>query len=197
MKTVILGSGRGTNAEAIIRSQLSQLLGNAEVHAIFSDNEESGILQVAENYNVDGYYLDGGSFKTKLDERTEQVWIEKIMKCKPDLIVLAGFMRVLKPAFIKAFNGAIVNLHPSLLPSFKGLRAIERAFEYGVKISGCSVHWVSEEIDSGKIIGQTPVRIMQGDTIEMMSQKIHAAEHMLLPSVIRDLSIGAVPFPET
>ena len=197
MNTVILGSGRGTNAEAIIRSQLSQLLGNAEGHAIFSDNEESGILQVAENYNVDGYYLDGGSFKTKLDERTEQVWIEKIMKCKPELIVLAGFMRVLKPAFIKAFNGAIVNLHPSLLPSFKGLRAIERAYEYGVKISGCSVHWVSEDIDSGKIIGQAPVRIMEGDTIEMMSQKIHAAEHMLLPAVIRDLSIGAVPFPET
>ena len=78
-------------------------MGNAEVHAIFSDNEESGILQVAENYNVDGYYLDGGSFKTNLDERTEQVWIEKIMKCKPDLIVLAGFMRVLKPALVRAY----------------------------------------------------------------------------------------------
>jgi len=196
VKTVILGSGNGTNAEAIIRSQSNQLLGNAEVHAIFSDNEDSGILKVAESNNIDGYYLDGGSLKTKFDERTEQVWIEKIMKSDPDLIVLAGFMRVLKPTFIKAFNGAIVNLHPSLLPSFKGLRAIERAFEYGVKISGCSVHWVSEEIDSGKIIGQAPVRIMEGDTVEMVSQKIHAAEHMLLPSVIQNLSIGAVPFPE-
>ena len=196
MKTVILGSGRGTNAEAIIHAQSNQLLGNAEVHAIFSDNEDSGILKVAESNNIDGYYVDGGPLKTKFDEQSERVWIEKIMKSEPDLIVLAGFMRVLKPAFIKAFNGAIVNLHPSLLPSFKGLRAIERALEYGVKISGCSVHWVSEEIDSGKIIGQVPVRIMEGDTIEMVSQKIHAAEHMLLPSVIRSLSIGAVLFPE-
>ena len=196
MKTVILGSGNGTNAEAIIQAQSNQLLGNAKVHAIFSDNEDSGILKVAESNNIDGYYLDGGSFKTKFDKRTEQIWIDSIMELEPDLIVLAGFMRVLKPTFIKAFNGAIVNLHPSLLPSFKGLRAIERAFEYGVKISGCSVHWVSEEIDSGKIIGQAPVRIMEGDTVEMVSQKIHAAEHMLLPSVIQNLSIGAVPFPE-
>jgi phosphoribosylglycinamide formyltransferase 1 len=196
MKTVILGSGRGTNAEAIIRAQANQLLGNAEVHAIFSDNKDSGILKVAESNNIDSYYLDGGSLKTKLDEKSEQVWIDSIMKLEPDLIALAGFMKVLKPTFIKAFEGAIINLHPSLLPSFKGLRAIEQAFEYGVKISGCTVHWVNEEIDSGNIIGQAPVRIMEGDTIEMASQKIHAAEHMLLPSVIRSLSIGAVLFPE-
>ncbi len=197
MKTVILGSGKGTNAEAVIRAQSSQLLGNTEVHAIYSDNKDSGILKVAESHKIDGHYLDGGSFKTKLDEKSEQVWIDTIMKSEPDLIVLAGFMKVLKPVFIKAFEGAIINLHPSLLPSFKGLRAIERTFEYGVKISGCTVHWVSEEIDSGKIIGQAPVRIMEGDTVEMVSQKIHAAEHMLLPSVIRDLSIGAIPFPES
>ena len=196
MKTVIIGSGRGTNAEAIIRSQKNQLLGNAEVCAIFSDNKDSGILKVAESNNIDGHYLDGGVLKARFDERTEQFWIEEIMKSEPDLIVLAGFMKIVKPTFIKAFNGAIVNLHPSLLPSFKGLNAIERAFEYGVKISGCSVHWVSEEIDSGKIIGQAPVRIMEGDTIEMVSQKIHAVEHMLLPSIIQNLSIGALPFPE-
>jgi phosphoribosylglycinamide formyltransferase-1 len=196
MKTVILGSGRGTNAEAIIRAQSNQLLGNAELHAIFSDNKDSGILKVAESNNIDSYYLDGGSFKTKLDEKSEQVWIDTIMNSKPDLIVLAGFMKVLKPTFIKAFEGAIINIHPSLLPSFKGLRAIERTFEYGVKISGCTVHWVCDEIDSGNIIGQAPVRIMEGDTIDMVSQKIHAAEHMLLPSVIRAISIGAAPFPE-
>ena len=103
MKTVILGSGRGTNAEAIIRAQANQLLGNAEVHAIFSDNKDSGILKVAESNNIDSYYLDGGSLKTKLDEKTEQVWIDSIMKLEPDLIALAGFMKVLKPTFIKAF----------------------------------------------------------------------------------------------
>ena len=151
MKTVIIGSGRGSNAEAIIQAQLSQLLGNAEVQAIFSDSEDSGIMQIARKNNIEAHYLDGGSFKSKLDDKAEGVWINAIMKLQPDLIALAGFMRVLKPAFLRAFNGTIVNLHPSLLPSFKGLRAIERAFEYGVKVSGCSVHWVTEEIDSGKI----------------------------------------------
>jgi phosphoribosylglycinamide formyltransferase 1 len=195
MKTVILGSGRGTNAEAIIQAQSNELLGNAEVHAIFSDNEDSGILKIAKNNNIDAHFLDGGSLKTKFDEESEKVWIDSIIKLEPDLIALAGFMRILEPTFIQAFQGRIVNLHPSLLPSFKGLRAIERSFEYGVKISGCTVHWVSEDIDSGKIIGQAPVRIMHGDTIELVSQKIHAAEHILFPSVIRELSIGGVPFP--
>lgn len=195
MKTVILGSGRGTNAQAIIKAQSSELLGNAEVHAVFSDNKDSGILKIAENNNVDAYYLDGGSSKTKFDEESEKVWIHSIMKLKPDLIALAGFMRILDQNFLHTFKGRIINLHPSLLPSFKGLRAIERAFEYGVKISGCTVHWVSEEIDSGKIIGQAPVRIMYGDTIELVRQKIQAAEHMLYPSVIRELSLAGVPFP--
>ncbi len=195
MKTVIIGSGRGSNAEAIILAQLSQLLGNAEVQAIFSDNEDSGIMQIARNNNIEAHYLDGGLFKSKLDDKAEEVWIDAIMKLQPDLIALAGFMRVLKPAFLRAFKDMIVNLHPSLLPSFKGLRAIERAFEYGVKISGCSVHWVTEEIDSGKIIGQAPVRIMAGDTVETLTQKIHGAEHVLYPCVIRDISTGIIPFP--
>ena len=91
MKTVIIGSGRGSNAEAIIQAQLSQLLGNAEVQAIFSDNEDSGIMQIARNNNIEAQYLDGGSFKSKLDDKAEEVWIDAIMKLKPDLIALAGF----------------------------------------------------------------------------------------------------------
>jgi phosphoribosylglycinamide formyltransferase-1 len=195
MKTVILGSGEGTNAKAIVQAQSSQLLGNAEVVAILSDKQESGILEIAKSPKIENHYLDPGPFNTKFDEKSEQVWIETIRNYAPDLIVLAGFMRILNQRFLNAFPGMILNLHPSLLPSFKGLHAIDQAFDYGVKISGCTVHWVNDEVDAGKIIAQGPVRIMQGDTIEMVRQKIQGVEHMLLPAVIRDLSIGAVPFP--
>ena len=90
----------------------------------------------------------------------------------------------------------IINLHPSLLPSFPGLNSIERAFNKKVKITGCTVHWVNEEIDGGEIIAQAPVRIMNGDVLELVKQKVNAAEHMLLPWVIRDLAIGVIPFIE-
>ena len=106
-------------------------------------------------------------------------------------------MRILNPSFIDAFHGKILNLHPSLLPSFTGLNAVNQAFDHGVKISGCTVHWVNEKVDGGKIIAQAPVRIMQGDTVEMVRQKIQGVEHMLLPAVIRDLSVGSIPFPKS
>jgi phosphoribosylglycinamide formyltransferase 1 len=126
----------------------------------------------------------------------EEVWIETILLYKPDLIVLAGFMRILQSKFLSAFKNKIINLHPSLLPSFQGLNSIERAFDKKVKITGCTVHWVSEIIDDGEIIAQAPVRIMNGDTLELVKQKVHAAEHMLLPWVIRDIADGVIPFAE-
>jgi len=109
--------------------------------------------------------------------------------------VLAGFMKILKPKFINSAGNRIINLHPSLLPSFAGLNSIKRAFDKKVKITGCTVHWVNESIDDGEIIAQAPVRIMSGDTLELVTQKVHAAEHMLLPWVIKDLSLGVIPFP--
>ena len=197
MKTVILGSGKGTNTKAIVQAQTSQLLGNAEIIAILSDKHESGILEIAKDHNIENRYLDPGPFGSNFDEKSEQAWIETITGYEPDLIALAGFMRILSPSFINAFQGKILNLHPSLLPSFTGLHAISQAFDHGVKISGCTAHWVNEEVDGGKIIAQAPVRIMQGDTVEMIRRKIQGVEHMLLPAVIRDLSVGSIPFPES
>ena len=98
-------------------------------------------------------------------------------------------MKVLSTQFINSFDGKIINLHPSLLPSFRGLDAIKQAWDAGVKITGCTVHWVSPVLDSGEIIAQSPVRIMPGDTLESVSAKVHAAEHMLLPSVIAQLAM--------
>jgi phosphoribosylglycinamide formyltransferase-1 len=112
---------------------------------------------------------------------------------QPRLIVLAGFMKILSPRFVQAYEGQIINIHPSLLPSFKGLHAIKRSYERGVKISGCTVHWVSEGVDEGRIIAQSPVRIMETDTLDSFTQKIHAAEHFLLPEVIAQLSLTEDP----
>ena len=195
MKVVILGSGSGSNAEAILSAVSTGQLEEVEIAAVYSDVAEAGILQKAEGFQVKAAHLDPGCFRTKLDGEAEGQWIEAISADEPDLIVLAGFMRVLKASFLQAFPGKIINLHPSLLPSFVGLDAIRQAHDRGVKVTGCTIHWVNEEVDGGEIIAQAPVRVMPGDTLELLAQKIHAAEHMVLPSVIRDLSLGIISYP--
>ena len=103
-------------------------------------------------------------------------------------------MRVIKPTFLQAFENRIINLHPSLLPSFPGLHGIRQAFEYGVKITGCTVHWVNEVVDGGAIIEQMEVRVDDDDDLQSLESKVHVAEHHLLPEVIRRLSLGETPF---
>ena len=188
MRVVILGSGRGSNAAAILEAQAAGRLGRARVVQIFSDKPDSGILALGPRFGVPAAFLDPAPFKTKLDAEGEQRYIAAIRACAPDLVVLAGFMRVLKPPFIDAFTGKIINLHPSLLPSFPGLDGIGQAFRRGVKITGCTVHYVTAEVDGGPIIDQAAVRIEIGDTLEMLAGKIHAAEHALLPAVVSRLS---------
>jgi len=196
MRIVILGSGEGTNAVAIMKAAVDQQLGDAEIVGVFSDIKEAMILEHAKSFNFSSNYLDPGNQKTIISVTEEDRWIHSIQELNPDLIVLAGFMRILKPKFLSEFKNKIINLHPSLLPSFPGLNSIERAFNKKVKITGCTVHWVNEEIDGGEIIAQAPVRIMNGDVLELVKQKVNAAEHMLLPWVIRDLAIGVIPFIE-
>lgn len=188
MKIVILGSGRGSNAEAILKAQAAGQLGNARVVQIFADRREAGILAHGERFGVPACFLDPGPFKTKFDEAGEARYIAEISKLEPGLVVLAGFMRILKPGFIEAFSGRIINLHPSLLPSFAGLDGIGQAWRRGVKITGCTVHYVTAEVDGGPIIDQMPVRIEASDTLESLEAKVHAAEHALLPAVIARLS---------
>ena len=193
MRIVILGSGEGTNAVAIMKAAVDQQLGDAEIVGVFSDIKEAMILEHAKSFNFSSNYLDPGNQKTIISITEEDRWIHSIQELNPDLIVLAGFMRILKPKFLSEFKNKIINLHPSLLPSFPGLNSIERAFNKKVKITGCTVHWVNEEIDGGEIIAQAPVRIMNGDVLELVKQKVNAAEHMLLPWVIRDLASGVIP----
>lgn len=191
MRVVILGSGRGGNAEALLKARQQKQLGRAEVVRIFSDKQGAGILAHGQTFGVPAAFLDPGPFKTKFDEAGEARYIDAINKCVPDLIVLAGFMRILRPRFIDAFANRIINLHPSLLPSFPGLDGIGQAWRRGVKITGCTVHYVTAEVDGGPIIDQAAVRIEETDTLETLAAKVHAAEHALLPAVVARLSVGA------
>jgi phosphoribosylglycinamide formyltransferase-1 len=188
MRIAILGSGRGSNAEAVLLAQRSGTLGRARVVAIFSDVPGAGILELGLRYGVSSAYIDPAPFRTKLEGEGESRFVAAVAASKPDLVVLAGFMRVLKPGFLGAFEGRIVNLHPSLLPLFPGLDAIGQALRAGAKVTGCTVHHVTAEIDGGPILGQATVPIEAGETRESLAAKVHAAEHVLLPSIIARLS---------
>ena len=188
MRFVILGSGRGSNAETLLREWKAGNLGKAEPAAIFSDQPEARILSLGQEYGVASRFIDPGPYKTKLTPETESHYVEAIRATGARLVVLAGFMRVIKSTFLDAFPRQIINLHPSLLPSFKGLHGIRQAYEYGVRITGCTVHYVTGDLDGGPIIDQTPVRIEESDTLETLEAKIHAAEHELLPAVVRRLA---------
>jgi phosphoribosylglycinamide formyltransferase-1 len=187
---VILGSGRGSNAEAILKTQQAGALGRARVVHIFSDKAEAGILALGPRFGVPATYIDPAPFKTKLEGAGEERFIAAVRACAPDLVVLAGFMRVLKPGFLGAFAGKIINLHPSLLPAFPGLDGIGQAFRAGAKETGCTVHRVTLQVDAGEIIEQARVPIAPGETLESLAEKVHAAEHKLLPAVIARLSAG-------
>lgn len=190
MRVVILGSGRGSNAEAILLAQQDGRLGSARVVQILSDKVDAGILALGSRFGVPARFVDPAPFKTKLEGEGEARFIAAVRAAQPDLVVLAGFMRVLKAGFLGAFAGKIINLHPSLLPAFPGLDGIGQALRAGVRETGCTVHEVTLEVDAGRIIEQARVPIDPGETVESLAAKIHAAEHKLLPAVIARLSQG-------
>ncbi len=188
VRIVILGSGRGSNAKAILKAQEAGELGLAQVVGVFCDQPDAPILKLGPRFDVPAFYLHPGKFRTKLEGEAETHWIETIQRLQPDFIVLAGFMRVIKPPFIEAFKGRIINLHPSLLPKHPGLHSIQRAFEAGDRETGCTVHWVTADVDAGEVLGQEHVPIEKGDTLDDVEEKVHAAEHRLLPATIRRLA---------
>jgi phosphoribosylglycinamide formyltransferase-1 len=188
MRVAILGSGRGSNAEAILSAQAAGRLGCARVVGIFSDVPDAGILALGPRFGVPAAFVDPAPFRTKLEGDGEARFVAAVSGARPDLVVLAGFMRVLKPGFLGAFEGRIINLHPSLLPRFPGLDAIGQALRAGVGVTGCTVHRVTAVIDGGAIIAQSEVPIAKGETHDSLAAKVHAAEHALLPSVIARMS---------
>lgn len=187
----VLGSGKGSNfvaiADAIAAGKVP-----AQIVVVLSDVENAGILEQARQRNLPARFIAPGKFRTKLDEDAERAYVTALQEAKVDLIVLAGFMRVLKGDFLRAFEGRIVNIHPSLLPSFPGLEAWKQALDYGVKVTGCTVHYVDAGVDSGAIIGQQTVSVLDSDTAETLHQRIHAAEHELYPKCVAAIARGEI-----
>ncbi len=187
----MLGSGKGSNFVAIAGACAAGTVA-AEVALVVSDVAEAGILARARERSIPARFLPPGKFRTKLDEEAERNYIAALRAADVDLVVLAGFMRVLKDSFLQAFAGRIVNIHPSLLPSFPGLAAWEQALAHGVRVTGCTVHFVDVGVDSGPIIGQQTVLVLDDDTTETLHQRIHAAEHALYPRCVAALARGEV-----
>jgi phosphoribosylglycinamide formyltransferase-1 len=183
----VLGSGTGSNFVAIADACAAGTV-PGEVALVLSDVAEAGILARARERSIPARFLSPGKFRTKLDEEAERNYVEALRAAEVDLVVLAGFMRVLKDAFLGAFAGRIVNIHPSLLPSFPGLAAWEQALAHGVRVTGCTVHFVDAGVDSGPIIGQQTVPVLDDDTAETLHQRIHAAEHALYPRCVAALA---------
>jgi len=179
----ILGSGKGSNCRAIL-DQISAGKLLAEVRLVVSDVFDAGILDIAREFRVPNIYLPAGNFRTRLEPKVEMELVRLLQEAEVELVVLAGFMRVLKEPMLAAFPRRIINIHPSLLPKFPGIEAWKQALEAGEKITGCSVHYVDAGIDSGEIIAQRKVALVPGETPESLHERIQIAERALYPEVI-------------
>ena len=179
----ILGSGKGSNCRAILESIRSGAL-TAEVRVVISDVFDAPILDIAREFSIPNVYLPPGGFRTRLEPQAEVDLVRMLRSAGVELVALAGFMRVLKAPMLNAFPRRIVNIHPSLLPKFPGLEAWRQALEAGETLTGCTVHYVYEEIDHGDVIAQREVPILADDTPERLHARIQIAEHELYPAVI-------------
>ena len=184
LRLAILGSGKGTNARAILEQIRDGAL-PAEATILVSDVFDAPILDIAREFSVPNVYLPPGHFRTRLEPLVEQDLVQMLQEVNTELVVLAGFMRVLKEPMLKAFPRRIINIHPSLLPRFPGLMAWKQALEAGEKTTGCTVHYVDDQIDHGDILGQREVPILPNDTAETLHERIQVEERKLYPEVIR------------
>ena len=181
-KLAVLVSGRGSNLQAIIDSIEKNNLA-AEISLILSNVPDAYALQRGKKHGLESVFLNPKNFSSR--DNYEKKMIELLQTKSIDLVCLAGFMRILGKNFIEAFSGKIINIHPSLLPAFPGLNVQEKALEHGAKFSGCTVHFVNEEVDSGAIILQAIVPILDEDDVKSLSDRILEQEHIIYPEAIR------------
>ena len=186
MRVAIFASGSGTNLQAIIDAGIDTV----DIVLVFSNKHDAYALERAKNHNISTEVLDHKSFKNRAEFDREIIKI--IEPYNIDLIVLAGYMRILSPEFVRAYKGKIINIHPALLPSFPGTNSARQALEYGVKYTGVTVHYVDEGVDTGPIILQSVVEVEDSDTEESLLEKIHKVEHRIYPEAIRLVSSGNV-----
>ena len=182
----ILGSGKGSNCRAILESIRAGTL-PARARVVISDVFDAPILNIAKEFSVPNAYLPPGQFRTRLEPNAEAELVRMLREADVDLVVLAGFMRVLKSTILEAFPRRIINIHPSLLPKFPGLEAWKQALAAGEPVTGCTVHYVDEKIDHGNIIAQCEVPVLPNDSAERLHARIQIAEHELYPAAIAQL----------
>jgi len=187
----VLGSGKGSNFVAVADACASGVV-PAEIALVLGDVADSGILKRAQERNVPMRFISPGKFRTKLDEEAERAFVDALGAAEVDLIVLAGFMRVLKGELLRKFENRIINIHPSLLPCFPGLEAWKQALDHGVKVTGCTVHFVDAGVDSGPIIAQQAVSVLDNDSAEALHARIQEAEHELYPRCVAALARGEI-----
>ena len=184
LKIGIIGSGKGSNAQSIIDAIAAGAL-KAQVTIVLSDVESAGILERARTHDIPAQFISAAPFKTKLDGEAQQTYIDTLRAHDVNVVVLAGFMRIVKPALLEAFPNRVLNIHPSLLPAFPGLHSWKQALDYGAKVAGCTVHFVDGGTDTGPIILQRSVAIQEGDSAESLHARIQHQEHEAFPEALR------------
>jgi phosphoribosylglycinamide formyltransferase 1 len=182
----ILGSGKGSNCRAILERIRSGDLA-AEARLVVSDVLDAPILDLAREFGIANAYLPPGRFRTRLEPDVEEQLVQMLRAAGAELVVLAGFMRILHEPMLKAFPRRIINIHPSLLPKFQGLEAWKQALLAGESVTGCTVHYVDEQVDHGQILGQKEVKIFANDTAETLHARIQVVEHELYSAIIGQL----------
>jgi len=187
VKIAVLVSGRGSNLQAIMDSIDKGYIKNATINVVISNKANAYALERARNHGIDAVFLDPSEYDR---DEYDRAILNVLSQYDTDLLLLAGYFRILGNEIIKAYKNRIMNIHPSLLPAFKGLHAQKQAFEYGVKVAGCTVHFVDEGLDSGPIIIQTCVPVLTGDTEETLTARILEQEHVIYPEAVRLFTEG-------
>lgn len=196
LRVVVLVSGGGTNLQAIIDSVESGNIPNTELVGVISNNKDAYALERAKNHNIPAFGISPKDYETR--ELFHEALMEKLAELKVDLIVLAGCLIKIPDEMVREYNNRIINIHPSLVPSFSGvgfygLKVHEAALERGVKITGATVHFVNEIVDGGKILNQKAVEVMEGDTPEVLQERVmEQAEWVILPQTIADIATGKI-----
>jgi phosphoribosylglycinamide formyltransferase-1 len=182
-RLAILASGHGTNLRALSDADRAGTLGGS-IALVLCDRADAGALAIARERGIPAEALDPGPHRTRLGDEAEARWVERLRAHEIDTILLAGFMRILHARFLGAYQGKVLNIHPSLLPAFPGTNAIARALEHGARVTGCTVHLVDAGVDEGPILFQSAVPIHEGDTLTALAERVHKAEHALYPRAV-------------
>lgn len=185
-RLAVFVSGSGTNLQAMMDADIEP----AEIVLVFSNNPDAYALERARKRRIPVEVISHKGYPSR--EEYEREIIKELEPYNVELIALAGFMRILSPLFVRHYKNKIINIHPALLPSFPGMHAARQALDYGVKFTGCTVHFVDEGVDTGPVIQQSVVEVMEGDTEDTLLERIHKEEYRIYPKAIRMVAKGKV-----